>query len=179
MKIGNDTIGISLADKIKLFIFNFLIYVLLILLLDWFFDGTIKSWDVYLLKGIIYSILFTGIIYFTLKTMTKRVATKLQIPLAEGEELEAHGVANMFIGKEAVGGKLGITPEALIFHSHKFNMSTGTVRINYDMIKAVKPTRIMWLINTGIKVYLKDGDSFVFVVSDRKVWLELIAKKLN
>ncbi|WP_121966769.1 GRAM domain-containing protein [Myroides sp. N17-2] len=178
MKIGNDTIGISNGDKVKLVLFFFVIYVLIMLGFDWLFDGAIKSWENYLLKGLIYSLLLSGLMYYSIKTLTKRVELKLQIPLAEGEELEAYGVANMFLGKEAIGGKLGITEDTLVFHSHKFNIQRSTIRIPFEDIKSIKPCKVMWILSNGIEVRT-DAERCVFVVNDRKAWLEVIKQKIK
>lgn len=178
MKIGNDTIGISNGDKVKLVLFFFTIYVLIMLGFDWLFDGAIKSWENYLLKGLIYSLLLSGLMYYSIKTLTKRVELKLQIPLAEGEELEAYGVANMFLGKEAIGGKLGITEDTLVFHSHKFNIQRSTIRIPFEDIKSIKPCKVMWILSNGIEVKT-DAERCVFVVNDRKAWLEVIKQKIK
>ncbi|MDM1444923.1 GRAM domain-containing protein [Myroides odoratimimus] len=178
MKIGNDTIGISNSDKITILVFFFTVYVLIMLLFDWLFDGAIKSWENYLLKGLVYSIVLSVLMYYAIKTLTKRVELKLQIPLAEGEELEVYGVANMFLGKEALGGKLGLTEDTLVFHSHKFNIQKSTVRIPFEDIKTIKSCRVMWLLNNGIEVQTAT-DRCVFVVNDRKTWLEVIQKKIK
>lgn len=178
MKIGNDTIGISNGDKVKLVLFFFVIYVLIMLGFDWLFDGAIKSWENYLLKGLIYSLLLSGLMYYSIKTLTKRVELKLQIPLAEGEELEAYGVANMFLGKEAIGGKLGITEDTLVFHSHKFNIQRSTIRIPFEDIKSIKPCKVMWILSNGIEIRT-DAERCVFVVNDRKAWLEVIKQKIK
>lgn len=178
MKIGNDTIGISNGDKVTLVLFFFTIYVLIMLGFDWLFDGAIKSWENYLLKGLIYSLLLSGLMYYSIKTLTKRVELKLQIPLAEGEELEAYGVANMFLGKEAIGGKLGITEDTLVFHSHKFNIQKSTIRIPFEEIKSLKPCKVMWILSNGIEVRT-DTERCVFVVNDRKAWLEVIKQKIK
>ena len=178
MKIGNDTIGISNGDKVKLVLFFFVIYVLIMLGFDWLFDGAIKSWENYLLKGLIYSLLLSGLMYYSIKTLTKRVELKLQIPLAEGEELEAYGVANMFLGKEAIGGKLGITEDTLVFHSHKFNIQKSTIRIPFEDIKSIKPCKVMWILSNGIEIRT-DAERCVFVVNDRKAWLEVIKQKIK
>ncbi|MGL4582163.1 MAG: GRAM domain-containing protein [Flavobacterium sp.] len=178
MKIGNDTIGISNGDKVKLVLFFFIIYVLIMLGFDWLFDGAIKSWENYLLKGLIYSLLLSGLMYYSIKTLTKRVELKLQIPLAEGEELQAYGVANMFLGKEAIGGKLGITEDTLVFHSHKFNIQKSTIRIPFEDIKSIKPCKVMWILSNGIEVRTA-AERCVFVVNDRKAWLEVIKQKIK
>ncbi|MDM1383602.1 hypothetical protein HX024_13015 [Myroides marinus] len=178
MKIGNDSIGISNTDKIKLLAVIFAVYVAVIMLFDWLLDGSLKTWDNYLIKGVIYSILFSVLIYVSINKLTKKVELKLEIPLVAGEELEAYGMANMFLGKEAIGGKLGITEDTLVFHSHKFNIQKSTIRIPFDEMTVLKPCRVMWFMNNGIEVQTYDSRC-VFVVNDRKTWLEIIHKKMN
>jgi hypothetical protein len=176
MKIGSDSIGVSNGDKIKLLVVIFVIYVIVIMLFDWLLDGAIKTWNNYLWRGLVYSILFSVLIYFSISKLTKKVELKLEIPLAAGEELEAYGMANMFLGKEALGGKLGITKDTLVFHSHKFNIQKSTIRIPFDEITILKPCRVMWIMNNGIEVQTHDARC-VFVVNDRKQWMEVINQK--
>lgn len=178
MKIGDDLLRVSLKDRIKIVSLVITCYVLLAIALDWLFDRALDSWHYYLLKGVLFGFLFSAFFYFFIKYMTKRVALNLQIPLAEGEELEAYGVANLFLGKEAVGGKLGITETNLVFHSHKFNKSTGTVRIDFTQIERVKPSKIMWCVDNGLDVFV-EGRVCRFVVNNRDQWLTLLKKKLE
>lgn len=178
MKIGNDSIGISNSDKVRVVIIFSVVYILVMIAFDWGFDGVLKSWQSYIVKGLLYGFFFAGLIYYSITKLTKKVELKLAIPLAVGEELEAEGVANMFLGKEAIGGKLGITNDTLVFHSHKFNIQKNTVRIPFEDIQSIKPCRVMWMLNNGIEVNTKT-DKCVFVVNDRKTWFEVIQKKMK
>ena len=50
-------------------------------------------------------------------------------------------MANLLKGIEAVGGKLYLTNQCLIFESHKFNMQSNITEINLSDIRG---TKICW-----------------------------------
>lgn len=55
----------------------------------------------------------------------------------ENEQIYFDVLANLFIGPEAVGGKLKITDRRLVFKSHDFNIQTGTIEILIEQIAEV------------------------------------------
>lgn len=178
MKIGENALGVSTKDKIKIISFVIVTYIPLVVFLDWVFEQKLATWYYYFLKGVFFGVLFSVFFYFVIKKMTKGIMLKLEIPLEEGEELEAYGVANFFLKKQAIGGKLGLTPAHLVFHSHKFNLSKRTVRIAFADIQEVKPCMTIGLIDSGLKVKVANQE-YRFVVSDRAKWLELLKEKIK
>lgn len=178
MKIGENTLGVSTKDKIKIISFVFVGYIILGVLLDWVFGRNFQTWYFYLAKGVCFGLVFSIGFYFIIKKMTKGIMLKLDIPLEEGEELEAYGIANLFLKGQAIGGKLGLTQAYLVFHSHKFNFSKRTVRIAFTDIQHVKGCKTMGLIDNGLLVQVADQDCR-FVVNDRAKWIEVITKKIK
>lgn len=178
MKIGNDLLEITMKQKLKIAGITILSYTILLVVLDLLFDGSLQSQIYYIIKGGVSGILFSLVFYGVALFFTKKITPKVEFPLDDDEVVEAYGVANLFMGKEAVGGKLGLTQNALIFHSHKFNIQTGTVRIPLDRIKKIKPCKTLWLVDNGLEVQT-DLQTCRFVVNDRANWLKTIKAKLN
>ncbi|MBB1149588.1 MULTISPECIES: hypothetical protein [unclassified Myroides] len=178
MKIGEDALGVSKKDATKIVSLVIIGYILLGVLMDWLFDRSLEAWYYYLVKGVLFGVFFSLVFYFFLKKMTKGVLLQLDLPLEEGEVLEAYGVANLFLNRQAIGGKLGITQDYLLFHSHKFNFTKKTVRIAFADIQHIKPCKTMGLIDNGVKVILAD-QTCRFVVNDRTKWMELLQEKLK
>ncbi len=178
MKIGADALGVSKKDAAKIISLVIVAYILLGVLMDWVFDQNLEAWYYYLVKGVLFGVFFSLVFYFFIKKMTKGILLKLDLPLEEDEVLEAYGVANLFLNRQAVGGKLGITQDYLLFHSHKFNFTKKTVRIAFADIQSIKPCRTMGLIDNGLKVNLAD-QTCRFVVNDRVKWMELLQAKLK
>ena len=178
MKIGEDTLGVSKKDAIKIVSLVIVTYMLLGVLLDWLFDRSLEAWYYYLVKGLFFGLFFSLVFYFFLKKMTKGVLLKLDLPLEEGETLEAYGVANLFLKGQAIGGKLGITQDYLLFHSHKFNFTKKTVRIAFADMQKIKACRTLGVIDNGLKIKLANQECR-FVVNDRAKWLELLQGKLK
>lgn len=178
MKIGENALGVSTKDKVKMVSLVIVMYIPVVVLLDWVFEQKLETWYFYLSKGVFFGVLFSVFFYFFIKKMTKGIMLKLAIPLEEGEELEAYGVANFFLKRQAIGGKLGITQAYVVFHSHKFNLSKRTVRIALADIQDVKPCKTMGIIDNGLKIKLADQE-YRFVVNDRAKWLELLKDKMK
>lgn len=178
MKIGNELLEVTILQKVKIVATFVVSYILVLVLLDALFEETLQSPIYYLIKGGVSGILFSLVLYGVARFFTKKIAPKVEFPLDDDEVVEASGVANLFMGKEAVGGKLGITQKALIFHSHKFNIQTGTVRIPLNRIKKIRPCKTLWLVDNGLEVQT-DLQTCRFVVNDRATWIKTIQAKLN
>lgn len=178
MKIGADALGVSKKDAIKIVSLVIVTYILLGVLLDWVFNHSLAAWYYYLVKGVLFGVFFSLVFYFFIKKMTKGILLQLDLPLEEGEVLEAYGVANLFLKGQAIGGKLGITQDYLLFHSHKFNFTKKTVRIAFADVQTIQPCRTMGIIDNGLKVKLADQECR-FVVNDRAKWMELLEVKLK
>jgi hypothetical protein len=102
----------------------------------------------------------------------------MQTPWLPGETLVHEGAANLWRGPEAVGGRLTLTTERLIFESHGFNVQTGTTIVHRAEIigAAPYPKKLFGFIpiNNHLAVRLRDGGTLVFVVNGRARWLGLL-----
>ncbi|QPC46777.1 GRAM domain-containing protein [Mangrovibacillus cuniculi] len=88
------------------------------------------------------------------------------------------GLANVFKGKEAVGGKLYLTNDALIHKAHAANVQKEDVVIPLSEITGVTPKKSFMVLPNRLVVHTKDGQDFVFVVYKRDVWMEKLTNKL-
>lgn len=84
------------------------------------------------------------------------------------------GGANHFKNGEAVGGKLYLTEEDLIFKSHNLNLQNHELIIKRNTIKAIESCNTMWLVPNGLRIILANGSKERFVVNGRKKWLKLL-----
>ena len=75
--------------------------------------------------------------------------------------------ANLFRGIESVGGKMKITNTELIFEPHKVNVQKGPLSINIQDIKEVEKRNTLLLVPNGLKVIVKSGEEYKFVVNNR------------
>ncbi|MHA0858083.1 GRAM domain-containing protein [Paenibacillus sp. CMAA1364] len=87
--------------------------------------------------------------------------------------------ANLFRGIEAVGGRLHITNERLIFKPHRINVQTKPLEINIKEIKNIKKTNTLLLVPNGMKVILDNGQEYRFVVGSRTKLIDLIMNTKN
>lgn len=88
------------------------------------------------------------------------------------------GLANVFKGKEAVGGKLYLTHDALVHKAHAANVQKEDVVIPLSDITGVTPKKSLLVLPNRLVVHTKDGRDVVFVVYKRDVWMEHISKKI-
>ena len=100
------------------------------------------------------------------------MGTSLPAPLKKG-------AANLQRGFEAVGGNLTLSPDALRFEPHRFNLQSDSVFVNLQTIAAVQPAwaRFLGLLpisNNAFVVTLKDGTTLRFVVRGRDRWMEAL-----
>ncbi len=104
----------------------------------------------------------------------------MKTPLAANETLVKEGMANLFKGVEAVGGKLYLTDQRLVFESHAFNVQTGATAIPLETISRVEKTwtkllGLIPLIPNSIVVSNDAGEDFKFVLNGKRdAWITAI-----
>ncbi len=81
---------------------------------------------------------------------------------------------------EAVGGRLILTADALLFQPHAFNVQRQTLSLPLRQIVAIQPcwTRLFGLLPiapTSLAVRLEDGKRYRFVIGKRTQWMADIA----
>jgi len=99
--------------------------------------------------------------------------------LRYGEEPVRDAGANLQRGIEAVGGRLYLTTERLIFEAHRFNVQAGATVIRLSTIEGVWKcwTRLFGLIPVvpnSLAVATESGKIYRFVIADRDTWRNLI-----
>ncbi|AEO43648.1 hypothetical protein P2C08_18695 [Xanthomonas perforans] len=88
--------------------------------------------------------------------------------------------ANLQRGMEAVGGRLILTADALLFQPHAFNVQRQTLSLPLPQIVAIQScwTRLFGLLPiapTSLAVRLEDGKRYRFVIGKRTQWMADIA----
>ncbi|MGO0059497.1 GRAM domain-containing protein [Brevibacillus fluminis] len=82
--------------------------------------------------------------------------------------------ANLMRGIEAVGGKMTITNERIIFTPHVLNIQTKPLEIGIHEITAVEKRNSLFIVPNGIKIVVKHGQAYKFVVWKREELIGLI-----
>ncbi|KMZ42399.1 MULTISPECIES: GRAM domain-containing protein [Bacillales] len=75
--------------------------------------------------------------------------------------------ANLFRGREGVGGKLTITSERLYFQPHSHNNQTQPLELHLNDITAVEKWNTLFVIPNGMKIKMHNGQEHKFVVWKR------------
>jgi len=98
----------------------------------------------------------------------------MNIELRNNETLIKQGAANHWQGWEAVGGRLFLTDQRLVFKSHSFNVQRHETSIELEEVAFVKPRNNFLLVPNGMSIFLRKGQEERFVIWSRKDWINKI-----
>lgn len=145
--------------------------------------GIIMSIFTVLMSGTYYGVILgmgTGLVFGIILSTFTQIQTirfkKLSPEIANGSPVIKDGGANHFVGKEAVGGWLILTPKEVIFKSHSFNVKDHKLTIPLNRISDITPVLTLGHVPNGILITTNDGCSERFVVHSRQVWIKNINK---
>ena len=130
-------------------------------------DGEMYSWQSIAFQGVFFGAAMVFLFPFLFGKLAKNLGKSIYPDLGESEMVETEGPANLFRGAEAVGGKLFLTNERLIFKSHKLNFNTGQLDFTYEEISDISSRKTARLVDNGLRLRLVDGREFDFVVPNR------------
>ena len=119
----------------------------------------------------------SGLLFgLTLADFVLRQRRRMEVPgkLYKGEPLLHQGPANHWLGAEARGGWLILTPTRLLFRSHGKNLQNAPFALALSDVTAVEATRTLGMIPNGLLVRRCDGEPAKFVVQERDVWVAAI-----
>ena len=125
------------------------------------------------LSGLAFGI---AIYFFVTSKIVKR---QTQIENVDKKEIIRSCGANHFKNGEAVGGKLYLLTDKLLFKSHNFNIQNHGLEIPLGQISQTRFFNTLGLIPNGLEIHTNDGSIEKFVVSDRKKWSEEIEMNKN
>ena len=111
--------------------------------------------------------------------MMKKSNKKQKTLEPDGKVAIHAGGANHFQKGEAVGGRLYLLEDRLVFKSHKFNIQNHRTDILLSEITDVKFFNTFGLVPNGLKIYTGNKRPDKFVVNKRKLWRSEIKKLLN
>ena len=89
------------------------------------------------------------------------------------------GGASHVTGLETRGGRLSLTPDALIFQSHGLNIQNKTLTVPLEQCANVATYRTLGLIPNGLRITMKDDREERFIVFGHKIWAEKIQKAME
>jgi len=108
---------------------------------------------------------------------TDAVVTSTHQPQNDAEEIQGKYGANLFRGLEAVGGRIIVTNQRLLFEAHRVNLQSGPLDIPLREIADVVPSRTLGVVPNGMVVHCRSGQQYRFVVWGRKRIIELIEQQ--
>ena len=87
--------------------------------------------------------------------------------------------ANHFKGLEAVGGKLYVTNQRIIFKSHSLNIQNHQSTFNYAEIVSLERYKTLGLVNNGLQINFNQNQSEKFVVDKIEDVISSIEQKIK
>lgn len=129
--------------------------------------------------GVLMTLFFIFLFPWFMKKLVGQRINKITPELLENEKVEEEIFANLFRGIEGVGGKIFFTNQRLLFKSHSLNIQRGQTSINFSDILNIEKRKTLKIADNGIKVTIKDGKEYCFVVNDRDLQIEKIKQRIS
>jgi hypothetical protein len=120
-----------------------------------------------LIAGPLSGLMFGTILYFFVNSNMIKRQTSIEID--EGKIIRSGG-ANHFLNKEAVGGKLYLLEDKIIFKSHNFNTQNHKEEYLLNNITKIEFCNTLGIIPNGMKILMNENQSEQFVLNNRKFW---------
>ena len=125
-----------------------------------------------LVGGLVAGLLFGLILKYFFKS--KFVQKGMDLALQPDESILFETDANHFKGIEAVGGRLYLTNQRLVFVSHQINVQKHLWAVLPASVQKAERYRPMLLSNNGIRITTADGVE-KFVVEQPQEWLQRLS----
>lgn len=136
------------------------------------------SWTFFGISIVTFLIIGGPVFAAAITLFTQYIFKKIHILIPEEESLIKEYGANLFKGKEGVGGKVALTDKSVIFKSHKVNIQTGETIIDIQDITGFEiKNRIFNLLNNQITLTTAI-DNYKFIIQERDDFIKEL-KKLN
>lgn len=120
-----------------------------------------------------------GLVYGVVILYFLKRGNKIQIEIQEDEKILKEGAANHKVKFEAVGGKLFLTNERLVFQSHKINVQNHLFALALNEIKDWRKYKTLGLFSNGLKITTQNNATEKFVVNKSDEWIRQIEKIKN
>lgn len=125
------------------------------------------------LQAVIFGVLFGLGFPFLLEIWAPRLLAGIKIPeLNKGERIIFEEGANLFRSRiNAVGGKLVLSNQRLLFIPHRYNFQREQAIIKLKDIKVVIPGKITRIANKSLRVISRENAEYYFTVNNREEWI--------
>lgn len=123
----------------------------------------------------------SGFIYNFIMNLFKHskfVKKSTTISLIENELIILEKDANHFKGLEAVGGRIYLTNDRIVFKSHSLNIQNHEVSFLWTEINSTTRYTTLGLVNNGLELHLKNNTIEKFVVEDTEAMFQEINKHI-
>ena len=135
------------------------------------------SW-IYFIVSVAVSILQGILAVWLIKFVQCRLHKQTIIKIMPNDSIINEAGTNLFVGKIAIGGKLALTKEKLIFKPHKFNRQVDSVEIQIAEIKNLRVFKSLGFLTNRLAIF-SDTNKYDFVLEDPNQWKSQVLNCLN
>lgn len=141
-------------------------------------DLSTKNIIIYIISGLVAGAL-SGFLYGWIirKFVISKYIRDIKIKTEENETILFETTANHFVGIEAVGGKLFLTNERLVFKSHNLNIHNHELSVPLYDIGLVGRYKTLGLVNNGLSITTAGNKVEKFVVEQIESWIDQLGDK--
>lgn len=163
----------NISNKLKLFLFTFIIYLALSIVLDNEYTAIAFCF------AVAESLVFALTITFIESLIVRSIINNTKIVLLENESVIIESSASYLKSKSfAVGGKIILTNIRISFKSHSLNISAAEFSITYDQINDITTFSSLFIKN-GIQLALTDGSTIKLIINDSEKFQHLLLKEVT
>lgn len=128
-----------------------------------------------IIGGAVSGVLFGWLI--GILTRSKLFTVKTDLMLNDEESIIYETPASHYRGIEAVGGKLILTNDRLIFKSHRINFQNHELSIDLTWLTTIERYKSLGIVNNGLSFTTDKGTTEKFVVSNVKEWISHLSSQ--
>ena len=166
---------IKLKDQLVTALISGLVFAIMNSAVDLLLLDRAFSWGYFLYYLIFFGLFFEFGLPFLMNKQNQKVMNRTQIELTRDETVLCEGITKLSPGIRAVGGKLLLTDQRLVFMAFKKNSKDRQKQILLADIKEALPKNRLKLFKSEIRIINKAGEYFDFAIYERDKWI----KKVN
>jgi hypothetical protein len=156
---------------IRLIVSSIISVVISFVLSQYIFSNIFDLFNQSITFNLIWS-LFMGIVFFfSFRSMKKD--KRFNVKLETNEEIIKQEGANHLKKIEAVGGKLFLFKDYLLFKSHKYNIQKHRLSIPISEIKSFDIYKLFGVFPLGIKI-ISSNSKEIFFMDKPKEWIQAL-----
>lgn len=177
MQIATKPVKLDIKSKVVITIASMLVCSLFILIADFFVTKNLLFSPtgpiLILIQALFFGFFFPDFLAATMIRQGTQNSVEITPELAENENVEVYGPANLINRNDVLGGKIFLTNTKMLFKS----IGNEQVQIPYQSIKKIVDGKTAGIIENKLYVTALDGKRYNFIVNQPGLWKEKLTEK--